>query len=138
MDNYKEEKSLENEYFHLISLLIQDNTNKDLVKKYLLFLKEYEKSIKIKNKETYKDELNFYKVMFEPQEVKVYFLEEKDFSERNEFINLINELSNITKENYENLKKGIDEKKLGRFNQKIDFNNNKELYWYRNKSLILY
>ena len=79
MDNYKEEKSLENEYFHLISLLIQDNTNKDLVKKYLLFLKEYEKSIKIKNKETYKDELNYYKVMFEPQEVEEYFQRKKIF-----------------------------------------------------------
>ena len=30
LDNYKEGKTLEDEYFHLISLLIQDNTNKNI------------------------------------------------------------------------------------------------------------
>ena len=76
--------------------------------------------------------------MFTPDEVKNYFNEEKELSERNEFINLLNNLSNITSDNYDKLKKSIDKKKLGRFNQKIDFNTNKELYWYRNKCLILY
>ena len=138
LTEYNPEDDLEKEYFQLISLLIQDNTNKGLVKNYLNFLKENENNLKnIKNIETYQDELNYYKVMFTPKEVKEDLKETKKFSEKEEFIQLLTDLKNISKVEYLDFKANIDRKKLGRFNQKIDFNN-KELFWYRNKNLILY
>ena len=140
LENYNPEKNIEKEYFQLLSLLIQDNTNKDLLEKYLNFLKENESYlVQIQYRETYNDELDYYKVMFTPEEIKTKLNETKAkaFSEKEEFIKLLNDLENIQEDKYLQLKNKIDKKKLGRFNQKIDFNN-KELFWFRNKNLILY
>ena len=51
---------------------------------------------------------------------------------------MIIKLSKITKDDYNKYKKNIDKSKLGRFNQKIDFKKNPELYWFRNSNLIIY
>lgn len=65
--------------------------------------------------------------------------EEKQYSEKEEFINFLDNLKNIKEKNYfTQFKNSIDRSKLGKFNQDIDFNKNKELYWHRNKNLILY
>ena len=140
LENYEPEKDLEKEYFQLLSLLIQDNTNKDLIEKYLNFLKENERYlVQIQYRETYKDELDYYKVMFTPEEIKTKLNETKtkELSEKEKFIELLKNLENISDNKYLEFKNNIDKKKLGRFNQKIDFNN-KELFWFRNKNLILY
>ena len=140
LENYDPKKNIEKEYFQLLSLLIQDNTNKDLIEKYLNFLKENENYlVQIQYRETYNDELNYYKVMFTPEELKTKLNETKtkDLSEKEEFIKLLKYLENISENKYVEFKNKIDKTKLGRFNQKIDFNN-KELFWFRNKNLILY
>ena len=138
INHYEEKSPIENEYFHLISLLIQDNTNKMLIKKYLLFLYNNDKNLKIEKIETYEDEFNYYKVLFTPQEIEEYFHEKKDCCEKEEFLKLIKKLYLFKKDEYDKFKSNIDKSKLGRFNQKIDFKENNELYWFRNSNLIIY
>ena len=138
LNNYHELSSLSEEYFHLLSLLIKDNTNKRLIEKYLIFLKNNEKKININNIETYKNELDYYKVMFTPDEIKHIFNEEKKLCEKDIFIDLINNLLSFSENEYNAFKNSIKKSKLGRFNQKINFDNNKELYWFRNQNLLLY
>ena len=75
--------------------------------------------------------------MFNPKESKEDLNEIKNFSEKEEFIKLFKELENISEDKYLKFKNEINKKKLGRFNQKIEFKNT-ELFWFRNKNLILY
>jgi len=138
LKNYHELSSLSEEYFHLLSLLIKDNTNKSLIEKYLIFLKKNEKQLNIHNIETYKNELDYYKVMFTPDEIKNIFNEEKKLCEKDKFINLLTDLLSFSENEYNEFKNSIIVSKLGRFNQKINFDNNSELYWFRNQNLILY
>ena len=140
LNNYKLKNTLEKEYFQLISLLIQDNTNKELIKKYLLFLKNNESELmKTLIIETYKNEYNYYCVLFSCEEIKNNLKEIKDLSEKEKFIKLLNEIKDLTTyKKYDDFKSKIDKSKLGRFNQKIDFYQNNELYWYRNTNLVLY
>ena len=62
----------------------------------------------------------------------------KTLSEKEEFIKLLENLKDISETDYNTFKNNIDRAKLGRFNQKIDFYKNQELYWFRNKNLMLY
>ena len=77
-ENYK--KKIKEEYITFIKLLIKVNTNKKLLIQYLHFLKENENIlIKIKDLyiEYYKDELEYYKVMFNKDEFLKYFKKKK-------------------------------------------------------------
>ena len=47
-------------------------------------------------------------------------------------------MKDISEMNYNSFKNKIDKTKLGRFNQKIDFYKNQELYWFKNKNLLIY
>jgi len=138
--NYESKKSLNDEYFQLLSLLIQDNTNKTLIEKYLIFLKENGTQLTKNNIEieTYIDELDYYKVIFEPEEIKIKLQEIKISFEKEEFIKLLESIKDIMAADYNKFKNDINKSKLGRFNQKIDFYKNQELYWFRNKNLMLY
>jgi len=67
--NFKIDKNdLENNYLEFIKMLIKDNTNKDLVIKYLNYLKKYGNNIKYKFIEKFIDEYNYYKIIFEDKE----------------------------------------------------------------------
>ena len=138
--NYESKKSLKDEYFQLLSLLIQDNTNKTLIERYLIFLNKNETQLKKNNIqiEEYIDELNFYKVIFKPEEIKMKFQEIKISFEKEKFVKLLENLKDIIEPDYNKFKNNINKSKLGRFNQKIDFYKNQELYWFRNKNLMLY
>ena len=137
--DYKPKETIEEEYTQLLSLLIQDNTNKILIKKYLLFLQKNEYKLKNLLKiEAYEDEYNYYSVIFTCDEIKNNFNKIKFLSEKEKFINLLKEIKDLSEINYNNYKNTIDKSKLGRFNQKINFYQNNELYWYRNTNLVLY
>ena len=139
LKNYEIKNTLKEQFYYLIDLIIQDNTNKQLIIKYLQFLKENDDNLNEIYHEKYKNELNDYKVLFTPNELKIYFNENKLYDEKEEFINYITTLNNINNENeFIKIQKEINRSKLGLFNQNIDFYKNKELYWYRNKKLILY
>ena len=137
--DYNPEETIEEEYIQLLSLLIQDNTNKILIKKYLLFLQKNESKLKNLLKiEAYEEEYNYYSVIFTCDEIKNNFNKIKLLSEKEKFINLLKEIKDLSENNYNKYKNAIDKSKLGRFNQKIDFYQNYELYWYRNTNLLLY
>ena len=69
---------------------------------------------------------------------------EQKLSEKKELFNLLEKIRNTKdkdenkmKQNFENLVNEFKSYNLGRFNQRIEFDN-RELYWFRNKSIIIY
>ncbi len=93
--NNKENESIENEYYSIYEMNLYDNTNKKIMKIYLDFLKKNDDFIKnnIKTEETFINEFNKYKVLFTPEEIKSFYGEEKK-TEKDNFINLLNKISN--------------------------------------------
>ena len=127
--------NIKEQYIYYLKLIIRDNTNKKLIKEYLKFLKSNQKEIKeyFQNIEEYKDEILFYKVCLNQNDLKELG-EYKDKSEKEKFIEFIKELSNINDivKNISQIK-NIDE--ISFFNQPIDLNN-EELFYYKNKIII--
>ena len=134
--NFNDKDTIINKYIYLIKLIIQDNTNKDLLKLYLTFLEKNYEFLKqaYKIKENFENEFSKYKVAFTPEEVKNYFKLEKN-SEKKEFLDFINEINK--ENNYEKIIKKCKDIYLGIFNQGIEFSN-QELFWFRNKELVVY
>ena len=134
--NFNDKDTIINKYIYLIKLIIQDNTNKDLLKLYLTFLEKNYEFLKqaYKIKENFENEFSKYKVAFTPEEVKNYFKLEKN-SEKKEFLDFMNEINK--ENNYEKIIKKCKDIYLGIFNQGIEFSN-QELFWFRNKELVVY
>lgn len=127
-------------YIKYINLLILDNTNKNLIIDYLKFLKDNENIITFNFIEKYKKEIENYKVLFTQEELEKNKLEKKELSEKQDFINLLDDIINLDTTNKDDINKFNDDiinnfKNLQIFNQPINFNNI-ELYWYRNKKLL--
>jgi len=125
-------KSIKEEYIFYINLLIKDETNKDLLLKYLKFMQKNEKILEKENllHEKFYDELNYYSVFFEKTELKEKF--NYDFiSEKNQLINLLKLYSKSIKDKaLEELKNKIKKDYIKRyFNQPITYEI-KELIYY--------
>ena len=143
---YNPKESIIQRYIFLLKLLIQDNTNKTLLKHYIQLLKENNDDLKNIYKDEYEDfqsEFNYYKAAFEPTETIQHFSEEK-ISEKEEFFDLLKKIKdtkaeeeNKMKQKFNNLVDEFKSYNLGRFNQRIEFDN-QELYWFRNKALLIY
>ena len=137
MEKLKEEGTLYEQYIKLIKILIKDNVNKDILLKYLLFLKDnYEKLKDNKNIESYEDERKYYSVCFNQQELVDKFQYKKEKDEKTEFLLLLKTISDerITIDSIiSELKK--NKQSLRAFNQPIEFNN-RELYFYMCKSIV--
>ena len=127
------------EYIYYIKLIIRDNTNKELVQRYLKFLKRNENEIKQKlgDIEEYKDELLFYKPCLSQKELEEIG-ENKNKSEKEDFIEFLKEFNNIT--DFKNVfnciynrYKSFDD--ISYFNQPIDLGN-EELFYYKSKNII--
>ena len=125
-------------------MLIKDNTKKELILNYLKYLEQleqYGKIITYKYIETFQNEYDYYKVMFEDEELTKNNLNKKKYSEKVFFLNLLNDIINIDITKYDidkNYIKIKDEFKIIKtFNQPITFDN-KELYWYRNSFVVYY
>ena len=134
--NYNNEDSANNHYIFLLKLLIQDNTNKDLLKLYLNFLKNNKEFLEkeYNTVENFDCEYSKYKVVFTPDEIKKYFKLEK-ISEKNEFFNLLLKIK--SEQNFDKIIENCNNIYLGLFNQGIEFSS-QELYWFRNRELIAY
>ena len=126
-------------YIQLLMMLIKDNTNKDLVIKYLKYLKEKETQIDFSEKESFQNEYENYKIMFDNEILKSNELQEKKMLEIDNFISLLKEIISLKKDNFDNFKSKVKKKieKIQLFNQAIDLDN-KELYWYRNIFVVYY
>ena len=117
-------KSIKEEYMFLLNLLIKDETNKELLKRYLFFLKKNEFDLE-KEKipyETFKNELEYYSIFFEKKELIELFQSEYK-SQKEILINLLNDyMNNIKNKTIEKFKEEIKNKiKVRYFNQPISF-----------------
>lgn len=133
------------EEIQLIKMLIKDNTNKELVTKYLNYLKKKEKNDnKIEN--NYEKEYEYFKIIFSRQELRARCFKIKDFSQKDVFLNLLKRISLLKDKDIDANNTVIDGFKgevskimesIKLFNQPINLSNN-ELYWYRNTFVIYY
>ena len=144
---YDEKKDIKQQYIFLLELLINDNTNKDLLKPYLNLIKdkgEELQSIFGDNFVEFKDEFNLFSKVFTREKNLLYFKSnvksQKD--EFNMFLKTISDLE-INKNDdikmFENYLKGYDKyfENVCYFNMPIDISN-EELFYYRSINIIKY
>jgi len=124
----KEDKK--REYIEINELLLLNNTNKDIVKLYLNFIKENEKFIKEYNLISYEEELLKYQKLFTIKEMDQIEKNYKKISEKQNFFIYLKNLANskdykeICVQANENIKNQFY------FNYPIEFFN-EELYYYK-------
>ena len=129
-----------------MKLICRDNTNKKILEIYLKFLKDNRDKIE-KDIPKYEEELNYYKVCFNHEELKEKFQIDKN-SEKDNFINFLKYINEIINNNNNNNNNDDDKlfglynslndrfKKISKFNQPIIDNENSELYFYKNYVLF--
>ena len=109
--------SQKEEYLFYLHLLIKDETNINLLKDYLLFLKKNKTHLekeKIPYK-TFNDELNYYSILFEKDKLKILFGSELE-SEKSKLVNLMNDYyNNLKKKTFKEFKKKIEKQYKPRF-----------------------
>ena len=134
-------KDIYEEYIYYIKLIIRDNTNKKLLKKYLHFLEKNETKLeeKIPNLDKYENEVEFYKVCFDKEEYKVFKRTlTKDKSEKEKLIEFLTKFKNSDIEQFKQLTtkiKCISEYPY--FNQPIT-EENEELLFFKIKLILYY
>ena len=132
-------KCLKQKYISYIKLLLRDNTNKELINKYLAFLKKNKNKIITPSEIDYNSELKFYMVCLSKSELK-QLNENKKNSEIENLIHFLNKLYGV-KQFFEFVKiKKEDIKELNSysyFNQPIKLDNI-ELFFYKIKMNIYY
>ena len=127
------EKDFFEEYIEIIKLILLDETNKDIAKLYLDFIKNNEISVKNYGLITYNEELKKYKLLFTIDEKKKIAPGIKEKSEKEKFILFLEKLSLIKDDNgikifYNEIDK--ISKSVEYFNYPIEFSN-KELFYYK-------
>ena len=143
-DNKEIDEKVKKQYISLLILLINDDTNKDLLKEYLNFLRKNE-TILVKLLEDYyekfNDELNYYYIFFDTNEISDFGLLKK--TQKDEFIEFIQPFSKFNKSNesdrieFLKILKENDEncKNICYFNLPIDISN-EQLFYYRNINIF--
>ena len=134
-ENISNEKILKYNYIKIKCLVLIDNTNKDIIKLYLDFIKQYSKFIEKNELTPYEKEINKYKILFTVDEMKLIEPNIKTISQKSSFLDYLENICQINSKNdfneiksIENAKKEL--KKLFLFNTPIEFDN-KELYFYK-------
>ena len=124
----KEDKK--REYISINELLLLNNTNKDIVKLYLNFIKENEMFIKEYNLISYEEELLKYQKLFTIKEMDQIEKNYKTISEKENFFIYLKNLANS--KNYKEICVQANEiiKNQFHFNYPIEFFN-EELYYYK-------
>ena len=143
----KKEKDIKQKYISLLCLLINDNTNIDLLKEYLNFMGKNTDELRNffkENFEEFQKELNYYSIAFDIEE-NMFNIKLKEKSQKEEFFDFLKIFSDFKKDNendvkkFENELKGYDKyfQNISYFNLPIDFSN-EQLFYYRNINLIKY
>ena len=130
-DNISNEEILKNKYIKIKCLFLIDNTNKDIIKLYLDFLKQNSNFIKRNELAPFEKEINKYKIIFTVDELEQIEPNIKEVSQKKIFLDYLENLCKIDLKNnfnelqyIENAKNEL--KKLFLFNTPIEFDN-KEL-----------
>ena len=95
------EKEIKNKYIEIVCLLLIDNTNKNIVKLYLNFIKKYSDFIKNNKLIPYEKEIEKYKIIFTIDETEQLEKNIKTKSQRDIFLDYINYFSSTKLENNE-------------------------------------
>ena len=95
------EKEIKNKYIEIVCLLLIDNTNKNIVKLYLNFIKKYSDFIKNNKLIPYEKEIEKYKIIFTIDETEQLEKNIKTKSQRDIFLDYINYFSSVNLENSE-------------------------------------
>ena len=146
--NKKQIKDIENfmtEYLKIIRLVFINDTNKEIIKEYLTFIRENDKAINENGLKPYKKEIKKYQLLFTLEELdKIESEEEQKFRtkkicEKKKFTNLLESLKNIKSEiDINNFISNIvnESNKIKYFNYPIEFSN-QELFYYKLYILLI-
>ena len=132
-------KSIKEEYISYLNLIIKDETNPNLLLKYLSFLKLHENELKKEGieHETFKEELIYYSVILDKNELKRLFGETFKMEKDKTKILLSEYLQNIQNNTLDSFKKKIEgDYKERYFNQPISFETKDLIYYDINENLI--
>ena len=125
--------SIKEEYIFYLNLLIQDETNIELLEKYLIFLKKNEDFLEKENiqHEKFHNELKYYSVFFEKDKLKHLFSEYEFESEKTKLIKLIKDYYiNLKNNTLEKFKEKSEKENIKRyFNQPISLKSKELLYF---------
>ena len=144
---YDNKMDIQNQYIFLLKLLINDNTNKDLLKIYFPLLhknNDYLKKIFGEHFEEFEKESNYFSTILDIEE-NILYLNKKVKSQKEIFIEFVKAISDLKKNNendiklFENYLKGNDEyfENISYFNMPIDLSDEQSFY-YRNLNLVRY
>ena len=124
LKNYTD-KEIREKYIKIYELILLNDTDKDIVRLYLDFIKKNSNFIKKYKRKTFEEEIKKYKILFSVEEGKY-----KTKSEKSHFIDYLKDLSNPENNQkiHENAK--IAYKNIYHFNYPIEFSN-KELFYYK-------
>ena len=130
-----ENDKIKEKYIKIMTLVLIDNTNKNIIKLYLNFLKKYSNFIKDELSFSYEREINKYKTIFTIDEMNEIEENIKNKSEKQIFFDYIKYLSQININNKDEVEKVFIDAKtvlenLFLFNNPINFDN-KELFFYK-------
>ena len=133
-------EEIKNYYIKIKCLTLIDNTNKDIIKLYLKFLKSKDSWIIENNLHSFNKEIRKYKILYSVEEMKEIDDNVKLISEKENLIEYLTYISNIDSEEeylnvFENAKQRFSSLYL--FNIPIEFNNS-ELFYYKFYYSILY
>ena len=136
LDNMKEKKDTLNNYIEIRELLFYNDTNKDIVKLYLNFLRENPDFIKNYNLNTYEDEKHKFKKLFTVEEMKHIEQNIKTISEKQHLLNFLEKMAKIA--NHKEFISYIvtEYNNIYYFNYPIEFFE-KELFYYKFYILII-
>ena len=133
---YIDKEQIKNKYIKIMRLLLIDNTNKDIVKEYLNFIKNYPDFIKENGLNSYEKEINKYKKIFTVKEMEEIDRAIKNKSQKTIFLDFLNFISSKTENNNISAKckfiKDLSNKRfkdLFLFNTPIEFDNEELLYY---------
>ena len=138
-----DKEKIKNKYIKIMRLLLIDNTNKDIVKLYLNFIKNNPDFIEENELMPYELEIDKYKILFTILEMEKIEKRKKNKTQKTIFLDYINYICLKVKEDDENISKYIRDsahkklKDLFIFNTPIEFDNEELLYYKYYYNLLL-
>ena len=146
MKNFKENSDIEIAYISFLKNLIRDNTNKELLNRYLPFLQKNQDNLKLiyeeENFESYENEIRQFQACFNQITLSGEIIFKKNEKEIDKLFHLLKEILSLDENDNDKLedfmKSQTNELENFRFNQPISLDQNEELYICRNRIIILY
>ena len=141
MKKVKKINDVYKEYIEILKLLLLNDTNKNIVTLYLNFLKNNKNFIESNGFNSFKEEIEKYKVLFTMEEINKIEIGIKMKSEKDNFLDLLDKLQNVNIKN----KQTVDDifslalqesKNIKYFNYPIEFSN-QELFYYKMYILLI-